>query len=185
MASSVQVNCPSLHGTGAFIAPGLVVTAAHVVHPRSQVRSFPANRIMVRLPDGTPIKATAVWCHHRWEQDFRPTSDIALVRVSQRPSIVFARRMDVAARRLAVAVLGFREGPRAGTVTRVADPDGHDSFDSSDLSYHAGVSGAPIVDDGGRAIGIATRSGDFAMPDAFIGLPFIDDNLGWLLRNAP
>jgi hypothetical protein len=162
-----------------------VVTAAHVVHPRSRSTPFPARRIRVVLPTGGMLVPTAAWCHYRWEDDFRPTSDIALLRVDAVASLVYRRKLDVDADELSVRVRGFLEGPRDGHVTRVADPDGHDSFESSDLSYHEGVSGAPILDDDGIAIGIATRSAYVPVPDAFIGLPFIADNLGWLLDNAP
>ncbi len=183
MAASVQISCPSRHGTGAYIGAGLVVTAAHVVHPRNHAK-FAANRVRVVLPNGNALVAKAVWCHHRWDLDFRATSDMALIRVAPTASLVFSRRMDVDAAALAVDVLGYREGPRTGHVTRVDDPDGN-SFKSNDLAYHEGVSGAPIVDGNGNAIGIATRSPDIPTPASFVGLPFISDNLGWLLNNAP
>jgi hypothetical protein len=74
-----------------------------------------------------------------------------------------------------VTITGFLEGPRTGTVTRMAGQLGRDILASDDLVFHEGVSGAPVTDATGKALGVATRSPPAATAGAFVGIPFLDN----------
>jgi hypothetical protein len=172
----VQVKTPDSHGSGGFVAPDLVVTAAHVIHPRDQVEPFAARRLSVVLRNGAELAVVARLCHERWTASFHATADIAVVRViERRPDLVLALAPIPLARKRKVTITGFLEAPRAGTVIRVGGQNGRDILQSDDLSFHEGVSGAPVTDAGGRALGVATRSPFAAMEGAFVGIPFLDN----------
>jgi hypothetical protein len=82
--------------------------------------------------------------------------------------------------------MGFLEGVRPGTVSRVADPGGgSDVVQSSDMMFHDGVSGSPIFDANANAIGIVTATPDSPTPDAFIGLPLLTETLSLLMNRIP
>jgi len=173
----VQVKTPDSHGSGAFIAPDLVVTAAHVIHPRDRPEPFPPRRLTIILRDGTELGVIARLCHERWTESFHATADMAVVRVDEpRPGLVLGLVPNPLARKRKVIITGFFEGPRAGTVTRVSGASGRDILSSDDLAFHPGVSGAPVVDISGRALGVATRSPDAALAGSFVGIPFLDND---------
>lgn len=188
--SVVQIMTPDSHGSGAFVARDLVVTAAHVIHPRDRDEPTASKKLAVILRDGTELTVLARLCHHRWTQSFAATGDMAIVRVEvAQPGLVIACDANPQAQHRKVTITGFFEAPRSGTVTRVAGPSGRDTLHSDDLTFHEGVSGAPVVGVDGRAIGIATRSPDDIMEGAFVGIPFLDadqeKNLSWLIRHCP
>ncbi len=188
-SNTVKVATPTSHGSGAFIANDLVVTAAHVIHPDDRAKPWPAGKLTVTLFDGTKVKAIGRICHVRWTDAFGATADMAVVRVaSPQPNSVVAFASDEAADDRRVSITGFWEGPNEGTVSTEAGASGRDLLASDDLVFHEGVSGAPIVD-GGIAIGIATRSPDSPTPGALIGVPFLNNaneqNLEWLIANCP
>jgi V8-like Glu-specific endopeptidase len=173
----VQVKTPDSHGSGAFVGRDLVMTAAHVIHPRDRAEPYLPGELTVICRDGTELAVTARLCHERWTQSFHATADIALVRVGEpRPDLVlgFVANLQVTKRK--VTITGFLEGPRVGSVTRVSGQDGRDTLQSDDLVFHEGVSGAPVVDATGKAIGVATRSPEAATGGAFIGIPFLDND---------
>jgi hypothetical protein len=185
----VQVKTPDSHGSGGFVAPDLVVTAAHVIHPRDQPEPFAARRLKVILRSGLELGVVARLCHERWTASFHATADIAVVRVGEpRPELVLALIPNPVVRRRKVTITGFFEGPRTGTVTRVGGQNGRDILQSDDLVFHEGVSGAPVTDASGRALGIATRSPQAAIEGAFVGIPFLDNeqecNLARLLERC-
>jgi V8-like Glu-specific endopeptidase len=173
----VQVKTPDSHGSGAFIGRDLVLTAAHVVHPRDRGEPYAAGELLVIRRDGTELRVIARLCHERWTQSFLATADIAVVRVGEpQPDIVLGCMANQQSRTRKVTITGFFEGPRTGSVTRVAGPDGRDMLQSDDLVFHEGVSGAPVVDAAGKAIGVAVRSPEAATDSAFIGIPFLDND---------
>jgi len=191
-SKTVKVETPDAHGSGAFVAADLVVTAAHVIHPQDQDEPWEAGRLTITLPDhhGTELPVLARLCHPRWGGEFNATADIAILRVGEpQRGLVVPFASNAAARQRAVSITGYREGPNQGTVTRVAGAGGRDVFDSDDLAYHEGVSGALVVTIAGQAIGVATRSAAVPTHDAFIGIPFLDSggesNLAWLIANCP
>ena len=158
------------------MAPDLVVTAAHVIHPRDQVEPFPAKRLKVILRGGLELDVVARLCHERWTASFHATADIAVVRVNEpRPDLVLTLTPLPLARKRKVTVTGFLEGPRTGTVIRIGGQNGRDILQSDDLAFHEGVSGAPVTDATGRALGVATRSPMSPMEGAFVGIPFLDN----------
>jgi V8-like Glu-specific endopeptidase len=173
----VQVKTPGSHGSGGFVAPDLVVTAAHVIHPRDQPEPFAARRLKVILRNGTELAVIARLCHDRWTASFHPTADIAVVRVDEaRPELVLGLVPNPVANKRKVIITGFFEGPRSGTVTRIGGQNGRDVLESDDLVFHEGVSGAPVTDASGRALGVATRSPVAVMEGAFVGIPFLDND---------
>ncbi len=190
MATTVRIATPEDLGSGAFITPDLVVTAAHVIHPPDEDAPFEARHITVILQDGTELDVVARLCMQRWTDSFDATADMAVVRVdTPRPGDVIAYASNPAANAHAVTVTGYGEAARSGTATRVRDQAGHDSFESDDLAFHDGVSGAPVVAGNGQAIGIATRSPPEPTAGSFIWIPFLDSasetNLPWLIQHCP
>jgi V8-like Glu-specific endopeptidase len=172
----VQVKTPDSHGSGGFVAADLVVTAAHVIHPRDQPAPFAARRLKVILRSGLELGVVARLCHDRWSASFHATADIAVVRVAEpHPELVLGVVSNPQANRRKVTITGFFEGPRTGTITRVGGQLGRDILASDDLVFHEGVSGAPVTDASGRALGVATRSPSAATAGAFVGIPFLDD----------
>jgi V8-like Glu-specific endopeptidase len=186
----VQVKTPDSHGSGGFVAPDLVVTAAHVIHPRDQVEPFAARRLKVILRSGAELAVIARLCHERWTASFHATADIAVVRVNEaRPDLVLGLTPILLAKKRKVTITGFFEAPRTGTVIRVGGQDGRDILQSDDLAFHEGVSGAPVTDATGRALGVATRSPPAAAAGSFVGIPFLDNeqerNLARLIERCP
>jgi V8-like Glu-specific endopeptidase len=173
----VQVRTPDSHGSGAFVGRDLVMTAAHVIHPRDRGEPYAPGELKVIRRDGTELSVIARLCHERWTRSFHATADIALVRVdAPQPDLVLGCIANSPAKKRKVTITGFFEGPRTGSVTRMVGPDGRDTLQSDDLVFHEGVSGAPVVDASGKAIGVATRSPDAALDGAFIGIPFLDND---------
>ncbi|MCW5807505.1 MAG: trypsin-like peptidase domain-containing protein [Deltaproteobacteria bacterium] len=167
----------------------LVITAAHVLQPLGQSQPWPAQALRVTLPDGTDLEVVARLCHPRWPND-PITADIAIVRVEKPQSaLVLDCVSNAQARARKVWIRRFNEAEQEGTVTRVSQGAGLYDLESDDLSFHHGVSGAPILATNDKVIGIATQSHDDPAPNTSIGLPFIDNayesNLAWLIANCP
>jgi S1-C subfamily serine protease len=182
--STVRICTPDAIGSGAFVRADLVVTAAHVIHPADQNQPWDARKISVVLGDGTELTVVARLCTQRWAADLAATADMAILRVgAARPGDVVATASNAAAKNRTVTITGYLEGPNSGTITRSGATD--PIFESDDLVFHDGVSGAAVIAANGQAIGIATRSPDSPTDDAFVGIPFLDDNLAWLIQNCP
>jgi S1-C subfamily serine protease len=154
-----------IEGSGWAVAPGLVVTNAHVVAG--------ADDTTVTTQQGAELDATAVY--------YSPRDDLALLRVGALiPTLPISTRRpeDEPA-----AVLGYPEnGPYTVTAARVGETRetiSEDSYGRGPVErtitslggdVRSGNSGGPLVDARGRAIGIvfaATTSGargGFAIP---------------------
>jgi S1-C subfamily serine protease len=155
-----------IEGSGWSVAPGLIVTNAHVIAG--------AEDTTVTTQGGVELDATPVY--------YRPRDDLALLRVGVViPALpISSRRPDGAD----AAVLGYPEnGPYALAPARLGetratiseDSYGHGPVDRAIVALggkvRSGNSGGPLVDDEGRAIGTvfaATTSGapagGFAIP---------------------
>lgn len=154
-----------IEGSGWAVAPGLIVTNAHVVAG--------ADDTTVTTQDGVELDATPVYYGTR--------NDIALLRVGANiPTLPISSARPVGSD---AAVLGYPEnGPYALSPARVGetrDTVSEDSYGRGPVdreitslagSVRSGNSGGPLVDPQGRAIGIVfattTRGspGGFAIP---------------------
>jgi S1-C subfamily serine protease len=154
-----------VEGSGWVAAPGIVVTAAHVVAGESDTT--------VTTQAGASLEATVV--------HYDPDDDLALLRVEGGiPPLPIA---TAPARGEDAAVLGYPEnGPYAVAAARFGETReviGENSYGQGPVrrtisslrgSVHSGNSGGPLVDAQGRAIGTvfaATTSGNsggFAVP---------------------
>ena len=182
----VQVTRPGGHGSGAFIAPDLVLTAGHVVRRRGDP-PFPTTSLRIVIAGGPTLLVRAQLCLDAWNDRGDLTADMAVLRVtSPQPALAIKFGLDQAPKRQRVEVMGFLEGIRPGTISRAADPGGGtDVVRSSDMMFHDGVSGAPIFDASGTTIGIVTATPDSPTPDAFIGLPLLTETLSLLINRIP
>ena len=154
-----------IEGSGWAVAPGLIVTNAHVVAG--------ADDTTVTTQDGAELAATPVYYGTR--------NDLALLRVgADIPALPISSRRPVGA---AAAVLGYPEnGPYALSPARVGetrDTISEDSYGRGPVdrtivslggSVRSGNSGGPLVDAAGQVIGtvFATTTsgspGGFAIP---------------------
>jgi S1-C subfamily serine protease len=154
-----------IEGSGWAVAPGLVVTNAHVIAGTDDTT--------VTTQHGVELDATAVY--------YDPREDLALLRVgADIPTLPITSQRRVGAD---AAVLGYPEnGPYALTAARVGDTQatisqdsyGHGPIDRTITALggrvRSGNSGGPLVDDQGRVIGVVfaatTRgpAGGFAIP---------------------
>jgi S1-C subfamily serine protease len=156
-ASTVKVEgeaCNLLYeGSGFAVAPGLVVTNAHVV------AGEPAGHTSVLLPSGRQLAATVVM--------FDPKIDIALLQVASLGETPLS--LLVAHAGATGAVFGHPNGQNQIDIVpaRVAveeEATGLDLYDTATtrrdvlvLAAHLahGDSGGPLVDSAGRVIGVA------------------------------
>lgn len=187
----VRIITPQAVGSGVFIAPDLVITAAHVLQPHTPV-AMPAPWIKVALPDGSTLPASSAICHPGWGvggTSFDATMDMAVLRVAGGTGQATTVVQGAPAASLKVFVVGIDANlnrvETPGTVTRIAHPRGFDTLVSSDLSFPSGVSGGPICTPDGSAIGIATWSPPGPVPGALVGIPFLSQTLGWLQAHCP
>jgi S1-C subfamily serine protease len=149
--ASIQVHGRrSRPATGTIYSPGLVLTADHALGPDDRVR--------VRMPDGRALDAQLAG------RD--PSADLALLRVDGLAAdpIPLAEG-NVKPGHLAVSIArtwSNRPAAAAGMVSAVGGPlaTGHgrslDRLFRLDLIPHPNYSGGPIVDAGGRLLGIGT-----------------------------
>jgi S1-C subfamily serine protease len=154
-----------IEGSGWAVAPGLVVTNAHVIAGTDDTT--------VTTQQGVELDATPVY--------YDPREDLALLRVgADIPALPITSRRRVGGD---AAVLGYPEnGPYALTPARIGDTQvtisqdsyGHGPIDRTITALggkvRSGNSGGPLVDDRGRVIGVVfaatTRgpAGGFAIP---------------------
>ena len=184
----VKIVTPFGRGTGLLVDDDLVVTAGHVVQAHQPVPT-PTALIQIIPPGGEILRPSSILCHPRWSQGFTPAADIAVLRLATpRPDLRSPIALDSPAAQLAVTVRGFDASDvlviSAGSVTRIAHPDGYDALVSSDLRFPSGVSGAAICDPTGTAIGLATWSPAAPAASSFVGIPFLALTLGWLRMNC-
>ena len=154
-----------VEGSGWAVAPGLVVTNAHVIAGTEDTT--------VTTQHGVELEATPVY--------YDPRDDLALLRVgADIPTLPISSQRQAGSD---AAVLGYPEnGPYALTAARVGDTQatisqdsyGHGPVDRTIVALggrvRSGNSGGPLVDADGRVIGIVfaatTRgpAGGFAIP---------------------
>lgn len=154
-----------VEGSGWAVAPGLIVTNAHVIAG--------ADDTTVTTRHGIELDATPVY--------YAPRDDLALLRVeAEIPTLSFTQRRPVGAD---AAVLGYPEnGPFSLSPARIGETRttiSEDSYGNGPLereivamggSVRSGNSGGPLLDAAGRVVGTvfaATTSGaagGFAVP---------------------
>ncbi len=154
-----------IEGSGWSVAPGLVVTNAHVIAG--------ADDTTVTTQHGVELDATPVY--------YDPRDDLSLLRVgADIPVLPISSERQVGSE---AAVLGFPEnGPYALAAARVGDTQttisqdsyGHGPIDRTITALGGGVrsgnSGGPLVDDRGEVIGVVFAAtthgpaGGFAIP---------------------
>lgn len=154
-----------IEGSGWAVAPGLIVTNAHVIAG--------TNDTTVTTQHGVELAATPVY--------YDPEDDLALMRVgADIPVLQISSKRQVGAD---AAILGYPEnGPYALTPARVGDTQvtvsedsyGHGPIDRTITALggrvRSGNSGGPLVDDRGQVVGVifaaTTRgpAGGFAIP---------------------
>jgi S1-C subfamily serine protease len=158
-----------VEGSGWIVAPGLVVTNAHVVAGEDDTT--------VTTQGGASFDATPV--------HYDPRNDIAVLRIGA--DLQPLRIAPHPERGAAGAVLGYPEnGPYAVAPARLGDTDeviSEDSYGNGPIdrtiaslrgSVRSGNSGGPIVDSRGRVMGTvfaATTTGDpggFAIPNELV-----------------
>lgn len=148
-ASLVTVDArPRFPASGVVTAPGLVLTASHVVQ---------ADEIKVTLPDGEELAAQLLG------RD--PHSDLALLKLSAAKGSAAQTNTNPQVGQLALA-LGrpTSEGAQAslGIVSAIGGPlrSHHggllESYMRTDAIPYPGFSGGPLVDAGGKVLGINT-----------------------------
>lgn len=154
-----------VEGSGWMVAPGLVVTNAHVVAG--------SDDTTVTIPEGVELEATPVY--------YSPAKDLALLRVGAELPVLTLAAGSESGRN--AAVLGYPEnGPYVVTPARVGETRStisEDSYGNGPITrtitslaglVRSGNSGGPLVDARGQAIGVvfaATtggRAGGFAIP---------------------
>ncbi|MEX2105659.1 MAG: MarP family serine protease [Solirubrobacterales bacterium] len=159
-----------IEGSGWAVAPGLIVTNAHVIAG--------ADDTTVTTREGVELVATPVY--------YGSDNDLALLRVGARlPALETSSRRPVGA---SGAVLGYPEnGPYAVSPARVGETRAtisEDSYGNGPVdrsitalggAVRSGNSGGPLVDAEGRVVGTvfaATTSGSaggFAIPAELVG----------------
>lgn len=151
-----------IEGSGWAVAPGLIVTNAHVVAG--------AEDTTVTTQDGVELDATPVYYGSR--------NDLALLRVGANiPALPISAERPVGAD---AAVLGYPEnGPYALSPARVGetrDTVSEDSYGRGPVdreitalagSVRSGNSGGPLVDPQGRVIGVVFATTTSGSPGGF------------------
>jgi len=155
--SVVQIETSVALGAGVLYSDeGLILTAHHVVEGETQV--------LVRLYDGRTLDGTVLGFHE--------VTDIAVVAIPRAdglPIAELALGANTQVGQLAVALgspFGFAQTVTAGIVSGVDRVVRGVTMVQTDAAINPGNSGGPLVDSGGRVIGINdiifTESGDNA-----------------------
>lgn len=136
-------------GAGFAVAPGLVVTAAHVVLGAEEVR--------VTFADGQVVRGAVV-------ERAKDGLDLAVVTVPATPSRTLPLLPGAAARTGAfVAAVGHGDGSRWTLATGIVANAAADGPDGAlvrlQLPLRPGASGGPVVDRAGNLVGVVTHGG--------------------------
>jgi hypothetical protein len=164
-------------GSGVFLSPTSVITAAHVVFaPNTPLPSVACLQVEApKLRRRCAVRAVHV--HPRWRAEGALDADYALLDVSPAPGLGLPVRWDYGASGDSVQV--SRYGYPTDDSARFAVGHIHragNMFYSSNLRVPHGASGGALVDAlNGRVVlvGITTFSGDGGSDAAFIGLPML------------
>lgn len=148
LAATVALRCANISGAGFFVAPGLLLTNAHVV--------CPGEKLEVRLADGRQGSGSAT----RVDQEL----DLALVAVEGvegRPlALGDAGSLRVGDRVAVVGnPLGFDFSVSQGSVSSLDRPLLGVAYIQTDAPVNAGNSGGPMLDEWGRAVGVVSMKG--------------------------
>jgi len=146
LASTVAIRCPRSLGAGFFVAEDLVLTNAHVACP-------PGEPITVVLQNGGAVRGDTI----RRDEGL----DLALIRVTgaQGKPIPLGDAASLKAGDrvvLAGSPKGMEFTYHEGVVSNPSRPYMGVSYIQLDAGINPGNSGGPLVDDGGRAVGIIT-----------------------------
>jgi S1-C subfamily serine protease len=136
-------------GAGFAVAPGLVVTAAHVVLGAEEVR--------VTFADGQVVRGAVI-------ERARDGLDLAVVRVPLTPARTLPLLPGAAVRTGAfVAAVGHGDGSRWTLATGIVANAAADGPDGAlvrlQLPLRPGASGGPVVDRAGGLVGVVTHGG--------------------------
>lgn len=155
-------------GAGVVVnADGSILTALHVVDGAQQVK--------VRFTDGTQSTAQVA--------TRQPTNDIAVLSVSQQPSVIVPAVLGGGAQ-VGDAVfavghpLGLTQSLTAGVVSalgrsvKVGDNRSLDGLIQFDAAVNPGNSGGPLLNRDGQVIGIVTGLANPAQQSFFVGVGF-------------
>jgi S1-C subfamily serine protease len=181
--SVVAIQAGRGFGTGVIVADdGTIITADHVIAN--------ASAIVVTYADGTLTRATVLSANKQL--------DIALLAPARLPSIVVPATLGGAAGIGASVVaigdpLGLTDSVSAGVVSglnRSADTDTgkRSGLIQFDAAVNPGSSGGPLLDGGGKVIGIVVALADPDGQDAFAGIGFavpVGAALGGTAGNGP
>jgi len=195
--SIVRIRGPRAVGTGCFIQPNLVLTAAHVLMPKIQDEWSAEDTRNTKVTSLYGLKVTLparnVFFLDGWRAEREPDHDMCLIDVSPlltaglKTRRYFGEQDDS----YEVAVLGYpwADGSEVephystGKVKRRGT-----LFWSAEFAYQDGVSGAPFLveEEEGRVdvVGVATAAPSSQGDDVAIGLPLLDKNFGGLLTQA-
>jgi serine protease Do len=146
LASTVAIHCPRSLGAGFFVAEDLVLTNAHVACP-------PGEAIEIVTRDGGKASGEAIRREERL--------DLALIRVPGvrgRPIPVGDAGTLRAGDRVVLAgsPRGLEFSYHEGVVSNPSRPELGVSYIQLDAGINPGNSGGPLVDDGGKVVGIIT-----------------------------
>ena len=146
LASTVAIRCPRSLGAGFFVAEDLVLTNAHVACP-------PGEPISIVLQNGGAVRGDTI----RRDEGL----DLALIRVTgaQGKPIPLGDAASLKAGDrvvLAGSPKGMEFTYHEGVVSNPSRPYMGVSYIQLDAGINPGNSGGPLVDDGGRAVGIIT-----------------------------
>jgi V8-like Glu-specific endopeptidase len=175
--SIVRIKVGNGRGTGVMIAPGVALTAAHVLQPAQAPEPTIAD-IVIELPwlgyDCPRVLDLRI--HPTWRGDQTAlTSDVAIVRVDPTSGIGLETAAFDPAREVSLygfpldASDGVKSSFQNGHLRRVGQTLYSRSFDVGD-----GMSGGPFLQFSSgltRVIGIATWDSNDPSQDAFNGIP--------------
>ncbi|MBI3743655.1 MAG: trypsin-like peptidase domain-containing protein [Chloroflexi bacterium] len=168
-ASVARISTKNNAGSGAYIGNRIVLTAAHVVMDANAV-PYDTTGIEVRLRDGKLIMPGKLLAWSR-------VADLAIVQLPADPGVPAMQMAPAGSQligRTAYMVgmpAGFEGAPQLaeGTVSVLALlTTGTQVFEHT-MRAPPGMSGAPIIDDTGRIVGI--QQGEFVDNTARLGLP--------------